>query len=113
MIRFLTFMSLPRLFGRTGPKLRNLIIPGVLSAIVAMLGFQAIQGERGYLSLFGLEQERLRTAAELKALQHENDLLMRDISLLSGDKPNLDFLDERARIVLGFVKSNDTVLILR
>ena len=113
MICFMTSQVTIRSFGRKAPALKSLIVPGVLSALVVMLGFQAIQGERGYLSLFGLEQERLRAAAALETLEQENELLLRDISLLSGDTPNLDFLDERARAVLGFVKSGDTVLVLR
>ena len=102
-----------RMFERKNPKLKSLIAPSILFAVVVMLGFQAIQGERGYLSLFGLEQKRIRAESELKTLTQKNELVLRDINLLSGDYPDLDFLDERTRAVLGFVENSDTVLILR
>ena len=113
MIRFKTSPLASRLFAQKASTLRQLIVPCVLSTLLVMLGFQAIQGERGYLSLFGLEQDRIKSSAKLETLKQQNEALLHDITLLSADTLDLDFLDERARSVLGYVKSGDTVLILR
>ncbi len=102
-----------RRIGQNPVALRQLILPSVLLLCVILLSFHAITGERGYLALFDLSAQTKKEHETLATLKFENEKLLRNIKLLSGDTLDKDFLDERVREVLGFAYQDETVLILR
>ncbi|OYX44341.1 MAG: septum formation initiator precursor [Rhodobacterales bacterium 32-67-9] len=72
--------------------------------------FAAVQGDFGVF-------RRVQTTAEKTALTEERDALRRDVARMenltrrmSDDYLDLDLLDERARDVLGLVRSDEIVI---
>ena len=85
-----------------------LIVFGICSFYFVM---NAIKGDRGifrYLYLKGkvevAQQERARYALKKKDLEHK-------VAMLSEQSLDLDYLEERARIVLGMVRSGEYVVL--
>ncbi len=50
---------------------------------------------------------------EIKGLETVRGKLERDVALLSPEVPNADFVEEIARDVLGYVRSNDRIIAAR
>ena len=72
---------------------------------------QALQGERGLRGWMDLQVEKQERAEELAALKAQNAELQNHVVRLSDEALDLDFLDERARLVLGLTGKNEQVII--
>ena len=71
---------------------------------------QALQGERGWRGWNDLQHEKAALQEELAALKSDNAELQKQVKLLGNDNLDLDFLDERARLVLGLVGRDETIV---
>jgi cell division protein FtsB len=71
---------------------------------------QALQGERGWRGWRHLQTEKAFLQEELDALKTHNAGLRQQVKLLGNDNLDLDFLDERARLVLGLVGRDETIV---
>ena len=74
--------------------------------------FHLVSGESGLFALAGLEQKRVEREAVLADLQQENQALKEDIARLNADNPDLDFLEQRTRAVLGFAEEGERIIFL-
>lgn len=110
MIRFVTSRPSSRTVGQEPLRLRRLVPSFGLLLAIGGLAMQALQGERGWRGWEDLEQEKASLQFELQALKAGNDELHQQVDLLSDDALNLDFLDERARLVLGLVARDETIV---
>ena len=72
--------------------------------------WHALQGEFGLFALIRIESEERALAAELADLRAERARLENLTHRLSGAYLDLDLLDERARAVLGHMRSDEIVL---
>lgn len=81
----------------------------LLLAIIG-LTMQALQGERGWRGWSDLQNEKLALQKDLTSLQSHNAHLRQQVKLLGNDNLDLDFLDERARLVLGLVGRDETIV---
>jgi cell division protein FtsB len=113
MIRFMTSRPSSRTVGRAPLKLRQLVLPLVLLAMIGGLSYQALQGNRGLQGWQDLRAERQVKSAYLDRLETENTALQARAQKLSGDSLDLDYLDERVRVVLGLVGRDDTIIYRR
>ena len=77
---------------------------------IAGLTMQALQGERGWRGWRHLQSEKAFLQEELDALKTHNAGLRQQVNLLGNDNLDLDFLDERARLVLGLVGRDETIV---
>ena len=77
---------------------------------IAGLTMQALQGERGWRGWRHLQTEKAFLQEELDALKTHNAGLRQQLNLLGNDNLDLDFLDERARLVLGLVGRDETIV---
>jgi cell division protein FtsB len=73
--------------------------------------FHLLHGDMGYFALRGVEQKLVDTQAKYDHLLAERIALETRVKLLSPDSLSLDMLDERARIVLGFAKPEERVIL--
>lgn len=73
--------------------------------------YHLVHGDRGYFAWKGLEKKL--EAAQVKYDQKMADRLALEnrVRLLRPDNLDLDMLDERARVVLGFVKPQEKVIV--
>ncbi len=90
------------------------VIGGFVLVVVMIMGasftVSAVQGEFGVM-------RRIQLNAEIEVLRAERDALqielhaMENLTLrLSDDYLDLDLLDERARIVLGYLRADEVVI---
>lgn len=111
MIRFVTSRISSRTVGREPLRLRQLMPAFVMALMMAGLITQALQGERGLRGWMDLQNEYAQRSKELAVLKQQNGDLQRDVFRLSHESLDLDFLDERARLVLGLTRSDEKVII--
>ena len=72
--------------------------------------FAAVQGPSGILRRVQLEAETLDLIAERDRLQAEVDRMTNLTKRLSDDYLDIDLLDERARAVLGVMRTDEVVI---
>jgi len=113
MIRFMTSRPSSRTVGRAPLKLRQLVAPLLLLAIIGGLSYQALQGNRGLQGWQDLRAEREVRSAYMAKLETENTALRARAQKLSDESLDLDYLDERVRVVLGLAGRNDTIIYKR
>jgi cell division protein FtsB len=79
--------------------------------LMAYFGHHAVHGRHGLEARTRLleRSELLRFAAQ--SLEAQRQKLQRDVALLTPAKPHPDLVEELARDVLGFVKSDDVVIL--
>ncbi len=72
--------------------------------------FHLIHGERGYFALKGVEAKLAVSQHHYDDLSQERQSLENRVKMLRPDSVDLDLLDERARVVLGFMKPSEVVI---
>lgn len=110
MVRFVTSRPSSRTVGQEPLRLRRLVPSLLLLLAIGGLTMQALQGERGWRGWSDLKQQRAALKNELALLESENAALQQQVKLLGNDTLDLDFLDERARLVLGLVGRDETIV---
>lgn len=86
------------------------LLPVMLLTFGGYFAFAAVQGDAGILRRVELEAERATLRAELAGLQTRVAALQDRTRRLSDDYLDIDLLDERARDVLGFVRTDELVV---
>lgn len=74
------------------------------------LGFHTFTGERGVFALVQANQQLEETSQRLAETKAKRQALENKVMLLSNNSLDLDMLDERARIVLGYTGKNERVV---
>ena len=93
---------------------RNLISQ-LLSTLFSLgiflyFGFHLMHGDRGYFALRGVDQKLVVAKEKYSYLLAEREVLENRVKLLRPGSIDPDMLDERVRIVLGFVDLDEKVL---
>ncbi len=96
-------------------KARKLSLAGAVLHITLILvggyfGLSAIQGDSGLFQRIQVEAEAEELRLELAALQAETSHLETLTRRMSDDFLDLDLLDEQAREILGYLRSDEIVL---
>ena len=100
-----------RTVGHAPLRLRQLVPASVMALMMAGLIAQALQGDRGLRGWMDLQAEKQARTEELSVLKAQNAELQNHVFRLSDEALDLDFLDERARLVLGLTGKNEQVII--
>ncbi|TAL03914.1 MAG: septum formation initiator family protein [Rhodospirillaceae bacterium] len=77
---------------------------------MAYFAYHAVQGDRGLIAWWKLRYEIEKTDLALADVTAEKVALERRVSLLRPESLDRDMLEERARIMLGFVHPDDRVV---
>ena len=109
MIRFMTSRVSSRTVGHAPLRLRQLVPASVMALMMVGLIAQALQGDRGLRGWMDLQAEKQARTEELSVLKAQNAELQNHVFRLSDEALDLDFLDERARLVLGLTGKNEQV----
>jgi cell division protein FtsB len=110
MIRFATSGLSSQTVGQEPFRLRQLLLPGMLLLMILGLSSQALKGERSLSGWMQLERDLVERHAELADLQKSNGDLQMQVYRLSNESLDVDYLDERARRVLGLTRTDETVI---
>ena len=100
-----------RTVGHAPLRLRQLVPASVMALMMAGLIAQALQGDRGLRGWMDLQAEKQARTEELSVLKAQNAELQNHVFRLSDEALDLDFLDERARLVLGLTGKHEQVII--
>lgn len=79
--------------------------------LFAYFAYHLLHGDRGYFALKGLEQKLEAASEKYDSKLAERLAVENRVKLLRPKSLDLDLLDERARVVLGFIKSEEKVVI--
>jgi cell division protein FtsB len=93
-----------------GGKLRQVIIPLAGAALMAYFAYHAVQGNRGLIAWWKLRYEIERTDLTLSEVESEKQTLERRVVLLRPESLDRDMLEERARVMLGYVHPLDRIV---
>lgn len=91
-------------------NLRRYARLGVLGLLIVYFTAQALTGERGLLTEGERRRELAERQAELAALDVQRAELRARVDGLSSSHLSLDLLEERARVVLGYVRAEDVIV---
>lgn len=94
-------------------KLSHLSATALSFGLFAYFAYHLLHGDQGYFALKGLEEKLLVAEAKHTEKVEQRTALENRVKLLRPDSLDLDLLDERSRVVLGFVKANEKVIIER
>ncbi len=83
----------------------------IIICLVIYFAYHLLQGDRGLIKLFSLNGSLSTASSELSNLKLDHDKLLHRVKLLRSDSLCLDFLEERAKIVLGYAHKNERVVI--
>ncbi len=88
------------------------ILPTVLAAsVVGYFGYHALHGERGFLAWRELKGDLSAARSVETQIAAERLLLERRTALLRADNLDPDLLEERARVLLGYGRPGDLVVL--
>jgi len=96
--------------GLNGTKLRHVAVPLFGAALMAYFAYHAVQGDRGLIAWWKLRYEIEKTELVHSEVAAEKAIMERRVSLLRPESLDRDMLEERARIMLGFVHADDRVV---
>ncbi len=91
-------------------RARQVAGPLIVAAMVAYLGYHAVQGKRGLVAWLRLGQQIEQTRAALALNRAEERRLAHRVALLRPDGLDPDMLEERARAVLNLAHPDDLVV---
>lgn len=95
---------------RSRPALGTVLFLGAMLLLGLYFAFAAVQGDYGVFKRAELDSEARALRQELAALDAEVARLENLTHRLSDDYLDLDLLDERARDVLGLLRSDEIVI---
>ncbi len=96
------------------PKKRSVsqfLVTSISFLLFFYFAYHLTHGYRGYFAWKGLEKKLAAAEDNYDRKLAEREALENRVKLLRPDSLDLDMLDERARVVLGFVKPEEKVII--
>ncbi len=93
-------------------RARQLAPQVLLACLAAYFGYHALQGDRGVLAWLRLEQELAEARALDAELAAEEARLVQHIALMRPDHLDPDMLEEQARLLLNYGRSDDYLVLL-
>ena len=91
-------------------RIKSLIPTVVGTLLMLYLLFHIFQGDRGLLTQNAREREMQTVQAQLDSLEQEQARLKHAVGLLRRDNLDLDMLEERARAMINFTRSDEVVI---
>lgn len=102
-----------RATARTQPKSRQLsrsLVTMLCFGLFLYFSYHLVHGDRGYFARKGLEKKLEMAEQKLAQKTADREKLENRVRLMRPESLDLDLLDERARVVLGYMKPQERVL---
>lgn len=93
--------------------IRRAVLPFTGALALAYFAYHTVNGDRGLVAWWQLRHEMARAETELARLEAQRQALEHRVALLGGDGLDLDMLDERARLMLGYGRPDEIVILYR
>ncbi len=91
-------------------RARHAIGPVLGILVVTYFGYHAVEGDRGLLAWRRMGAEIALAETRLGSISKERQTLEHRVSLLRPDNLDPDMLEERARAILNFSRSDEVVV---
>lgn len=91
-------------------RVKSLAAQLVGACLAGYFIYHAVQGERGIMAWFQVNQQLDQARQELAATAEQRAVLEQRVALLSNSSLDLDMLEERARVMLNFSHPDDVVV---
>ena len=101
------------LFSELRLRLGYILWPTIWAALFLYITFHILQGERGLIAYCQKNAEVLSAITTWQNLNKKRLILQNRVKLLSPPSVDYDMLDERVRVMLGYSKSNETLILLK
>lgn len=88
-----------------------MLLTTVAFLLFAYFAYHLLHGDRGFFANKGLQIKLVQAELKLEEKKKERVALENRVKLLRPDGLDLDLLDERARVVLGFVSPQERVIL--
>ncbi len=98
------------LLGEIRTRARHIVGPVLAATVFAYFAYHAVQGDRGLLAWLKLSQQVQDAQIEYDRLDAKREELARRVQLLHPESLDRDLLDERVRVMLGYVGKDDIVI---
>lgn len=85
--------------------------PVIGISVVAYFAYHAVQGDRGLIALGKLRQDVEHLQAQVLDARDARMALERKVYALRGESLDPDLLEERARMLLGYGRADEVVVI--
>ncbi|MFN4088417.1 MAG: FtsB family cell division protein [Alphaproteobacteria bacterium] len=85
--------------------------PLAVACVALYFGYYAVYGDRGVLAMIQLDVRIAEAQSILEVEAAKRDQLNRRVALLRPDGVDPDMLEERARVLLNFARSDDVVIL--
>lgn len=100
------------LFDDIRRRARHVAGPMLGIVMLAYFAYHTVHGDRGVLALIKTQERVADAQHRYTKLQQEQDLWERRVKLLHPDSLDPDMLDERVRLMLGYARADDLVVLL-
>ena len=87
--------------------------PTIWATIFLYIIFHTIQGDRGLIAFMQIHAEVLAAKQTQQTLISKKKRLQNKVTLLSRKSLDKDMLEERVRIMLGYSRPNETIILLK
>lgn len=89
-------------------------VVGPLFGIVAVayFAYHTVHGDRGVLALLQMQERVTEAERRLEGLEKQKDHWESRVKLLHPDSIDRDMLDERVRVMLGYARADDLVVLM-
>ncbi len=96
---------------KNGWSISQMLVTFLSFGLFFYFAYHLMHGDRGYFALRGLEDKLAYSEKKLEDKRAERTALENRVKRLRPNSLDLDMLDERARVVLGFVKTDERVIL--
>ena len=90
----------------------HIIGPIIGVCLIVYFLYHAVQGDRGLIAFWQLSKQVTQAENTHSVLNQKRAALKNRVSLLNPNSLNSDMIDERARFILGYTKTDEIVIFL-
>ena len=102
-----------KIFSELRLNLRFILWSTIWATIILYITFHMIQGERGLIAFMQIHREVLAAKKIQQTFISKKKHLQNKVALLSLKSLDIDMLEERVRIMLGYSRPNETIILLK
>lgn len=98
-------------FGEIRLRARRMVVPTIGICLLGYIAFHAVQGERGLLAWWRIQQDIQISEVALARTGAARQALEARVALMRPESLDLDMLDEQVRRVLGLVHEDERLVL--
>jgi len=94
-------------------RARYILAPILWATFVVYIAYHTFQGDRGLIAFWQLHGQVAEAKQIHQVLSANKERLQKQVNLLNPTSLNADMLEERVRIMLGYSKPGETIIIIK